>query len=574
MLFSGQPHAVACQENPPPAMQETLLALSLLTITGVTGIIARVLNLHIPMPLLQIAAGATAALAGLNVGLDNNLFLLLFISPLLFVDAYRIPMREFGELRHIIAAMSVGLVVLSTTGGGYFLHWLLPAISLAAAFALAGALSPTDAISVSGILRGGRVPPRILYLLSGEALLNDASGLVCFKFAVAAATTGLFSLKAASANFVWVALGGILTGIVIGMLSSRLEIFLLRRGYDDPPSHALLALMIPFAVYLAAEHISTSGILAVVAGGMTIRLTGVMNETQIETRMRATAIWDMVSFTLNGLVFLLLGLQLPHLVQEAQATIQSEGLSLWSLLLAILGLQAVMTLIRLIWVTLSAFVRQCVARLRHIPCVVPSWGEKLVLALAGTRGTITLAAILTLPPATDFPERALLITLAAGVIISSLIMASLLLPFALRLLPLPSQITGTQQELDATRLEMVNVALMVLKNETTRSKTDAAAPTDAAEIAHAVPLLLQEYQELQQTLDSKQPDPGTNREMSLRNRRTEVAIRLRIIRAQRKRLRELLHDRKINDETERLLSRQLDVHEQELLNEAAALPHA
>lgn len=556
-------------------MHETLLALSLLAITGITGIVARVLRLHIPMPLLQIAAGAAAGLAGMNVGLDNNLFLLLFIAPLLFVDAYRIPMREFGELRHIIAAMAIGLVLLVTLGGGYFVHWLIPAVSLAAAFALAGALSPTDAISVSGILRGGRVPPRLLYLLGGEALLNDASGLVCFKFAVAAATTGLFSLKAASANFVWVAVGGVLTGIVIGLVSSRLEIFLLRRGYDDPPSHALLALMLPFAVYLAAEALETSGILAVVAGGMTIRLSGVMNETQIETRMRATAIWDMVSFSLNGLVFLLLGLQLPHLVHKAQLIMRSSGdLSLWTVLLAILGLQAVMTLIRLVWVTGSAFIRQITARIRHHACVVPSWGEKLVLALAGTRGTITLAAILTLPSEADFPQRDLLITIAAGVIISSLLLASLFLPLALRLLPPPSQVSTPQQELDDTRLALVNTALTILKNETTRSKTDPATSTDAPEIAHAVPLLLQEFQELQQTLDSKQPDPGSTRELSVKNRRAEVAIRLRIIRAQRKTLREFLHDRKINDETERVLSRQIDVHEQELINEAAALPHA
>lgn len=563
------------QERSFTPMDETLLALSLLTITGLTGIGARMLNLHIPMPLLQIAAGATAALAGLRVGLDNNLFLLLFIAPLLFVDAYRIPMREFGELRHIIAAMAIGLVLLSTLAGGYFLHWLLPTVSLAAAFALAGALSPTDAISVSGILRGGRVPPRLLYLLGGEALLNDASGLVCFKFAVAAATTGLFSLKAASANFVWVAAGGVLTGIAIGLLGSKLETYLLRRGYDDPPSHALLALMIPFAVYLAAEYIETSGILAVVAGGMTIRLSGVMNETQIETRMRATAIWDMVSFTLNGLVFLLLGLQLPHLLHEAKRILRSSGdLSLWSVLLAILGLQAVMTLIRLFWVTGSASLRQVVAHFRHRACVLPSWGEKLIMALAGTRGTITLAAILTLPSATDFPQRDLLITLAAGVIISSLLVASLLLPLALRLLPAPSQMSTPQQELDDTRLALVDTALAVLKNETAKSQADPTSSTDSPELAHAVPLLLQEFQELHQTLDGKQPDPGSTRDLSVRNRRAEVAIRLRIIRAQRKTLRDLLHDRNINDETERVLGRQLDVHEQELINEAAALPHA
>ncbi|MCH4024366.1 MAG: Na+/H+ antiporter [Acetobacter sp.] len=556
-------------------MQETLLALTLVAVTGVTGVCARILKLHIPMPLLQIAAGIIANLMGLHVGLDNNLFLLLFISPLLFVDAYRLPMREFGELKNIIAAMAIGLVIVGTAGGGWLLHWLIPAIPLAAALALSGALSPTDAISVAGILRSGRVPPRLLHILRGEALLNDASGLVCFKFAVAAATTGLFSLKAASANFVWVALGGIAIGFTVGFLASKIESFLLRKGYDDPSSHSLLALLIPFGIYLIAEHINTSGILAVVAGGMTIRLSGIMNETQIETRMRATAIWDMVSFTLNGLVFLLLGLQLPFLFHDAKALMHSSGFSPWTIPLAILTLQASMTAIRLLWVITSALIRRIIAKIRHVSCVVPSWKECVILALAGTRGTITLAAVMSLPAASEFPDRAMVIIVAAGVIISSLLLASILLPVMLHLLPASTDISGSQQELDETRLSLVRTAITVLQNEATRHQNPDDSEPDSLSIAHAqaVPLLLQEYQELQHTLDRKQSDPGQDHEFSVRNRRAELAIRLRIVRTQRRKLRELLLDRKINDETERVLSRQIDVHEQELMDEASALPH-
>ncbi|WP_283092842.1 Na+/H+ antiporter [Acetobacter thailandicus] len=558
-------------------MQETLLALSLIAITGLTGVTARMLRLRVPMPLIQITVGAGASLAGLNVGLDSELFLLLFISPLLFADAYCIPMREFGELRNTIFAMAIGLVIVSTAGGGMILHWLMPAIPLAAAFALAGALSPTDAISVSGILRGGSVPPRLLNLLQGEALLNDASGLVCFKFAVAATTTGLFSLKTASANFVWVAAGGIVTGIVIGFLLSRLEAFLLRAGLNDPSSYTLQTLMAPFAIYLIAEHIETSGILAVVSAGMTMRMSGIMNKTRIETRLQTTAVWEIAGFTLNGIVFLLLGLQLPSLIVHAQQVRLDGGFSPWEIPLAIIALQVTMSLIRFIWVVLSDGCQHLVAHLRQRIYAVLSWPEKLVLALSGTRGTITLAAALSLPGDTEFPERALIITIAAGVIVTSLLLASFSLPYMLKILPAQGESgNAAQQEIDDTRATLVTTAITLLQREATRNNDSANKITPDMQLAHdtAVPLLLHEYQEQLQSLDSQQSNPDKEHEFSLRNRRAELALRLMIIRAQRDTLHRLLRKGKINNSTESIFVREMDIHEQELHNEAKALPHA
>lgn len=149
-----------------------------------------------PLPLIQIAIGSLTALGGLQVGFDPDIFLLLFIPPLLFADAYRMPMREFGELRNVIIFLALGLVVFTTIGCGYFIHWLIPPIILPAAFALAAVLSPTDAVSVGSMIEGGKAPARVVHILHGEALLNDASGLVCFKFAVVAAMTGIFSFPA------------------------------------------------------------------------------------------------------------------------------------------------------------------------------------------------------------------------------------------------------------------------------------------------------------------------------------------------------------------------------------------
>ncbi|NHN85614.1 Na+/H+ antiporter [Acetobacter musti] len=547
-------------------MIPTLIAITLLLVTGLTGALARLLPLTIPLPLLQITAGTLASLAGFSLPLSSELFLLLLIPPLLFLDAYRIPMREAGELRGIILSLALGLVVFSAVGGGYFIHWIMPAIPVAAAIALASALSPTDAVSVSSMLSGGRTPARVVQILSGEALLNDASGLVCFKFAVAAATTGLFSLKAASSNFVYVSFGGVLLGAAIAWLFCRLEIWLLRRGYDDPPSHILLSLMLPYVISLTAESISCSGILAAVAGGITVRLSGVMSDTQIETRVKATVLWDMIGSTFNGLVFVVLGLQLPQLVTEASHVVRSQGLSPWVLPLAVLGIQFALSILRAFWITLTGAFRCLAARLRHRREVMPSWRGVLVLTLAGTRGAVTLAAIISLPSEADLPGRTVLVVLAAGVIVTSLVSAAFGLPRVLHLLPQNEGETPAQRELTETRIALTRSAIAALQAEQTRKAPGVTTGTDA------VALLLSEYTDRLRRLDTQTADPDGKRAASVRQKREEIALRLRILRLQRQVLRSLLSDRIINDVTERAVSRQLDLQEQELQMEAADMP--
>lgn len=558
------PHQIVCQEM--HAMQPTLVVLALLTLTGLSAALTRMLPLRFPLPLAQIAAGAVASLLGFNLPLSSDLFLMLLIPPLLFLDAYRTPMREAGELRSIILSLALGLVVFTAVFGGYFLHWIMPAIPLAAAMALASALSPTDAVSVGSMMASAQAPARIVQILSGEALLNDASGLVCFKFAVAAATTGLFSLKAASSNFVYVSVGGILLGAAIAWLFCRTESLLLRRGYDDPPSHILLSLMLPFLIYLAAESIDCSGILAAVSGGMTVRMTGVMSETQIETRLKATMLWDMVGSTFNGLVFVVFGMQLPHLVMESSQVVQSQGFSPWVLPLTIVMLQVAMSVLRAVWIVLTGGVRTLVGKVTHHTELMPPWQSVLALTLAGTRGAVTLAAIMSLPSETDLPSRTVMVVLAAGVIILSLLLATFALPRSLRLLPRHEGETPQQRELAETRIALTRSAIAALQAEQARRPPDAARGNDA------VTLLMGEYSARLRRLDTSSADPDGSRETSVRHKREEIALRLRILRLQRQVLQTLLHDRSINDVTERALSRQLDYQEQELLLESNDLP--
>lgn len=329
-------------------MQTVYTVLTLLLVVGATRLAAQLLPL--PLPLIQIAAGALLALPslGLHIALDPELFLFLFIPPLLFVDGWRIPKREVWRMRWPILMMAFGLVFFTVVGAGYFIHLLIPEVPLAASFALAAVLSPTDALAVSAITQG-RLPKRLMHLLEGEALMNDASGLVAFKFAIAAAMTGVFSLVDASLNFLLVAVGGLAIGVFLSWSLGRIRAWMISRGWDDPATHVVLMLLLPFASYMVAEHLGVSGILSAVAAGMMQSWVDLLPR-QTSTRLLNRSVWSMLEFAFNGVVFLLLGLQLPDIMKSVA---NHHGDLLWrsSLLLAyVAAITAVLMLIRYGWV--------------------------------------------------------------------------------------------------------------------------------------------------------------------------------------------------------------------------------
>ncbi|WP_049127111.1 cation:proton antiporter, partial [Burkholderia cenocepacia] len=249
-------------------MEIVFTVLILLLTVALSGAVTRLLPLQLPLPLMQIAFGAMLAWPKLNlhVTFDPEIFMLLFIPPLLFADGWRIPKRELYLQRRAILMLAFGLVFMTVLAVGYFAHWLIPELPLPIAFALAAVLSPTDAVALSGIAGKGRIPPQLMHILEGEALMNDASGLVALKFAIAAALTGVFSLRAASVTFVIVAAGGLATGAIVSWLFSALSTrFLNAEQEGDPAPGIVMTLLVPFAAYLFAEHLDLSGVLAAVS---------------------------------------------------------------------------------------------------------------------------------------------------------------------------------------------------------------------------------------------------------------------------------------------------------------------
>ncbi|CAI1030272.1 Na+/H+ antiporter [Serratia entomophila] len=414
--------------------------LILILVVSLSGVVTRMLPFQVPLPLMQIAIGALLAWPhfGLHVDFDPELFLVLFIPPLLFADGWKTPTREFLHHGREILGLALVLVLITVVGVGYLIYAMVPGIPLVAAFALAAVLSPTDAVALSGIVGKGRIPKQIMGVLEGEALMNDASGLVSLKFAIAVAMgTMVFTVGGATLEFLKVAIGGLLAGVAVTWTYSKSLRVMSRWSGDDPATQIVFLLLLPFASYLIAEHIGVSGILAAVAAGMTISQSGVIRNAPLAMRLRANSVWAMLEFVFNGMVFIMLGLQLPGILEtsilqaELDPTIQT-----WYLFADVATIYAALLVLRFSWLWLMKNASKRFMKKRPLQFSDYSTRELWVASFAGVRGAITLAGVLSIPlllsDGTAFPARYQLVFIAAGVILLSLIVGVLALPLLLR----------------------------------------------------------------------------------------------------------------------------------------------
>lgn len=450
------------------------LVLIMLCLIGISNVINRFIP-FVPVPLLQIILGTAAALLplGLHMELDTELFLVLFIAPLLYNDGKRTPREELWELRAPILLLALGLVFVTVFAGGYFIHWLIPSIPLPAAFALAAILSPTDAVAVSSLAGRINLPKGILRLLEGESLMNDASGLVAFKFAIAATVTGVFSITEAAGSFLLISIGGLVCGTIVAFLIVWLRMFIRRLGMEDVTIHMLIQILTPFAIYLITEKFGFSGILAVVAGGIMHAIEKDRTESmQVELQMVSKNTWSVILYILNGLVFVVLGLQIPG----ATETILHSPLYSNLQVFGFIGIISVgLILLRFIWVYLfweGSWLLGSGDTLER-----PKLNSSVLLSLSGVRGAVTLAAAFSIPyflqDGSFFPERDLIIFLAAGVILCSLIIASIMLPI-LSKTDADAQEDEESREREA-RARIIKAAIRAVEEATTDENRTAAS---------------------------------------------------------------------------------------------------
>jgi len=396
-------------------------------------LLSNILNRVLPsfsVPVIQIILGIIISLfpSVYHFTLDPELFLILFLAPLLFHDGMHADKKSLWELRKPIIMLGLGLVFFTVLAAGYLIHFMIPSIPLPAAFALAAALAPTDAVAVGSLGKRIKIPDSIMNLLEGEALINDASGIVSFQFAVAAMVTGSFSLLHAGVEFLYVALGGVIIGAVFTGFKYLIVKWVRLLGMENVTFHLLIGILTPFLIFMAAEELHVSGILAVVISGVIHSIESRKLNPELATlKIASKSVWSTLTFILNGLVFVILGMQFPEIINTIWYDISFDNLKIIGYILVI---TLAMMLIRFLWSYFIVSEGQ----------VEEGRGEKkfgkikesLVISMSGVRGSVTLATTLSLPfflnDESNFPQRDLIIFLAAGVILLSLLIANFLLP--------------------------------------------------------------------------------------------------------------------------------------------------
>lgn len=541
-------------------MASVEIVLAMLLGVVASGYLVRALPFALPLPLVQIALGAMIAGGfGHGVALDPEVFFVLFLPPLLFLDGWRIPNDGLRRDRAVILELALGLVVFTVVGVGFLIHWLIPSVPLPVAFALAAIVSPTDPVAVSAIAARVPIPKRLMHILEGESLFNDASGLVCFRFAVAAALTGQFSVARASLTFLWVAGGGVALGVVATLAVSFAQRAALRRFDEASGASILGSLLLPFGAYLLAEQLHASGILAAVGAGITMSQVELTGRLRATTRVQRAAVWDTVQFTLNGIIFVLLGEQLPEVSRSAALSVEQIGhRNPWWLLVYVLAINVGLASLRFVWVWTSLRLNLFRARQRGEAASAPHWRLVVATSLAGVRGAITLAGVLTLPLAmpdgTPFPARALTIFLATAVILVSLLAASFGLPPLLKGLSLPEGPSEERANEERARRDAANAAIVAVE-AARRAPLDAGADADV--YSEAARRVLGIYRRRLETAAERDGAGGQLRHVA----HAERELRLEGLKAEREAIFALARNQTISDATSRKLVREIDLLE-------------
>ncbi|WP_444920540.1 Na+/H+ antiporter [Microbulbifer sp. CnH-101-G] len=537
-------------------MHYLVVALLLLLVVALSLIVARVLPFPIPLPLIQILGGVLlGSVFGIRIPLDPEIFFLLFIPPLLFLAGWRIPKGAFFRDLGSILTLAVGLVVFTVVGMGFFISWLLPIMPVAMAFAIAAILAPTDPVAVSVVQRGNNIPPRLEHILAGESLFNDASGLDIFRIALAAALTGTFSFSQAVSGFFWVAIGGVIIGAGVAFICGYLLRWLVHLSGEDTAIQILVSLLVPFAAYQAGQSVGVSGILAAASAGIATHYTSLHGSEKSTTRMDRRAVWSTVQIVLDGIIFVLLGEQLVRLIDADTSWAKDVGLTMMSLY--ILAISIVLLLLRFIWVWVSLYLSRF---RRNLPSIIAQLNLVSVLSVAGVRGAITLAGAFSLPllmpDGSPLPGRDAALAIAMGVILISLLVASVALPFLLRHLPDTPHLAAIGDERGA-RVSAAKAAEQRLIS--LRKEIDGRWKNK--EIAYeAIDHLLEIYR--RRIING---DDETSETIWIRAR-VERNFRLAALAAERQRLFDLRVHREIDDELHRKLVLEVDLVEASLIS--------
>lgn len=523
---------------------ELILLFLLILVASVTALARR---FQIPYPIMLVIGGLIVSLIPNmpEVTLSPDIVFLVFLPPLLFAAAYHTSWRDFRSNIVAISLLAFGLVGFTVAALAFAGGWLLPGFDRRTGFVLGALVASTDAIAATAIARRVGLPQRIIDLLEGESLVNDASSLVALEFAVAMMVSNQVpTIAGGFLRLVYLAAVGVLVGLLAGRLIRWAQARL-----TDAPIEVTLSLVAPYLAYIAAESLHASGVLATVACGLYL---GHKQSRALSTnaRLDSAAVWNTLDFVLNGLVFVLIGFQLPHILAGIR------NLSLPALLLYGALLAVVLIALRLTWVFAESWVSRAILRLAKRPAPSASAKETFIVGWTGMRGVLALAAAFSLPEVlkdgSAFPQRDVLIFLTFCVILVTLVAQGLSLPFLIRKLGMAATSAPNCEENEARR-RMLSAAINHIQD--LRSRDHPANEESLADLLHHYQ---QRLEEAESTSIARTSDVANYEQYLLLSSELRAVERSAILR--------LRDQNTINDEVLRTLERELDLMDARFLS--------
>ena len=430
---------------------EILITISVFITLVIIGSFLNKYIPRIPVALFQIILGFLVSYLAipLHFEFESEAFMAMIIAPLLFTDAYKASRSELWLYKKPIVYMAVGLVITTVVVVGYFINYIIPSISLGAAFALAAILSPTDAVAVKSITKGMKLPKGLMSILEGESLLNDAAGIVSFKIALASIITGTFSLSRSSREFFITAIGGMVLGVLIGLIIVSIK--LVNRKYlnTEPSILVIIQVILPVATYFIAEEFHLSGIIAVVFAGILLNFERYLRQGDSLDNQAVVSIsynQDTISYVLNGFVFVLLGYLLPGIFRNmiTYPDLDVQTAMFYVILITIALIITRFTFVYIFYVSFQQHTfktsHNIVEFLKTRQLDVGNYSRfeyALVTSLCGIHGTVTLATALMIPltigtAGEPFPLRNAILFIGSGVVLLSMIIGTIFLPLIIK----------------------------------------------------------------------------------------------------------------------------------------------
>ncbi|MBV8325073.1 Na+/H+ antiporter [Chryseobacterium sp.] len=525
--------------------EKLLLILGLLLIVMMLVMLAQ--RIRIAYPIFLVLAGlGISMIPGVPVlKLDPEIIFLIFLPPLLYEAAWYTSWNDFWKWKRPVSLLAFGLVFLTSLVVAYTAQILIPGFTLALGFLLGGIVSPPDAVAATTVLKGLKVPKRTIAILEGESLINDASSLIVFRFALAAVITGTFSMQEATGQFFLVA--GM--GIVVGIIGAHIFYAIHRFLPTTPAIDAAITVITPYILFLSAEHFHFSGVMAVVSGGLFMSFRAHEIFKTGTTRINMTGVWNTLIFVMNALVFVLIGLELPEIINGLGETSLADGIK-YGLIISL-----IVIIVRLLWIYPVAHLPRWLSeKARRDPS--PGWKNPLIIGWAGMRGVVSLATALSIPvmmnDQAQFPMRNLIIFITFIVIFVTLVFQGLTLPLIIKLtkigeiddiLPSHEQQAGIQMRLD-------QLAVNKLDKEYKKTVNDNSL------VGNFRKGLQQDIQLHQNHLSSIEMCNDRQHDMKIFHK-----IVLEIIALQRKELFKMKREKQFSDDEIRKAESQLDLNE-------------